>query len=104
MSNKRKESTDSNDSVKDSRSYSIDSRSYSIDSRSYSIDSIDSGESKINCERKTNDKTIKFFEKIKSSKRRNRDSNDYVSHSPQLSDILKLMEHFNNTHEKIYHK
>ena len=97
MSNKRKESTDSNDSVKDSRSYSIDSRSYSIDS-------IDSGESKINCERTTSDKTIKIFEKIKSSKRRNRDSNDYVSHSPQLSDILKLMEYFNNTHEKIYHK
>ena len=92
MSSKRKESIDSIDSTSN----------ISIDSRSYSIDSIDSGESKNNSERTSSKINVKGFEKIKSTKRRNRDcnSNSYLSQSPQLSDILKLMEHFNHTHEK----
>ena len=96
MSSKRNNSNDSIDLIK--------SRSYSVDSRSYSIDSTCSGENIIIDERKPIKSNNKFFEKVKSPKRRERDSNSHLSKSPQLSDIIKLMEHFKYVQESIYHK
>jgi len=67
----------------------------SIDTRSYSIDSNCSGEIEIKNERKEIDDS--FFIKIKSPNRRNREE-PIISSSPQISDVLKLMEQikFNN--------
>jgi len=95
MSSKKTQRKDSNESINSMNSYSIDSRSYSVDSRSYSIDSTISGEIEINEERKeTNEK---YFIKIKSHNRRKREE-PIISSSPQISDVLKIMEQikFNN--------
>jgi hypothetical protein len=101
MSSKRKDSTDSIESMSNK---SREERSYSIDSRSYSIDSTDVRENIINYDEKSNNKNDKFFEKTILPKRRIRESNSYTSRSPQLNDIIKLMENFKNIHENIYHK
>ena len=90
MSSKKTQRKDSNESIN-----SINSRSYSVDSRSYSIDSTLSGEMEIKEERKEINE--KFFIKIKPPNRRKREE-PIISSSPQISDILKIMEQvkFNN--------
>ena len=77
MSSKKTQRKDSNESIN------------SIDSRSYSIDSNLSGEIEPNEQRKEiNDN---FFIKIKQPNRRKREE-PIISNSPQISDVLKLME------------
>ena len=95
MSSKKTQRKDSNESINSMSNYSINSRSYSVDSRSYSIDSTLSGEIEINEEGK--ERNDKFFIKIKSPDRRKREE-PIISSSPQISDVLKLMEKikFNN--------
>lgn len=79
---------DSNESINSMSNYSINNRNYSVDSRSYSIDSTHSGDIEIN---------DKLSIKIKSPDRRKCEE-PIISSSPQISDVLKLMEKtkFNN--------
>tara|TARA_B100002019_G_C20985843_1_gene458112 strand:- start:280 stop:588 length:309 start_codon:yes stop_codon:yes gene_type:complete len=89
MSSKKIPRKESNESISSMSNYSVESRSFSVDSRSYSIDSTISGEIEIKEERKEINE--KFFIKIKPPNRRKREE-PIISSSPQISDILKIME------------